>query len=61
MIELSNRLKVTTVVVSHDIKSALEVGTRIILLENGRVVFDGKPENFKNSTVPLAREFQLGL
>jgi len=52
---------VTTVVVSHDIKSALEVGKRIVLLEHGRVVFDDKPENFKNSTVPLAREFQLGL
>lgn len=61
IIELSTQLKVTTVVVSHDIKSALEVGKRIVLLEHGRVVFDGKPENFKNSTVPLAREFQLGL
>lgn len=52
--------KVTTVVVSHDVKSALTVASRIILLEEGRLVFDGAPEKFKSATALLAQEFQKG-
>ena len=58
--KLTAQLKITTVVVSHDIKSALAVADRIILLENGKIVFDGTPEKFKSTTVKLAQEFQMG-
>jgi phospholipid/cholesterol/gamma-HCH transport system ATP-binding protein len=58
--KLTSELKVTTVVVSHDVKSALKIGSRIILLEEGKIVFDGTPEEFRTSKVKLAMEFQLG-
>lgn len=58
---LTAKLKVTTVVVSHDIKSAFGVASRIILLESGKIVFDGTPDEFRQSTVSLAREFQIGI
>jgi len=58
--KLVRELRVTTVVVSHDIKSALKISDRIILLENGKIVFDGSPEKFKTSDVKLAREFIVG-
>lgn len=58
--KLARELRVTTVVVSHDIKSALKISDRIILLENGRIVFDGSPEQFKASHVQLAKEFLSG-
>ncbi|MCX6103646.1 MAG: ATP-binding cassette domain-containing protein [Proteobacteria bacterium] len=57
---LTVKLQVTSIVVSHDIKSALAVGTRIILLEEGGIVFDGKPEAFKTCSITLAQEFQMG-
>lgn len=58
--KLTSELKVTTVVVSHDVKSALKIGSRIVLLDDGKVVFDGTPQEFKISKVKLAVEFQLG-
>ncbi|MFM8313559.1 MAG: ABC transporter ATP-binding protein [Deltaproteobacteria bacterium] len=56
--KLSQELKVTTVVVSHDIKSAFAVGDRIILLDQGQIVFEGSAEKFKTSTASLAKQFQ---
>jgi phospholipid/cholesterol/gamma-HCH transport system ATP-binding protein len=58
--KLTSELKVTTVVVSHDIKSALKIASRIILLDEGKVVFDGTPPEFRISKVKLAQEFQMG-
>lgn len=59
--KLTTDLGATTVVVSHDIKSALEIADRIILLDEGKIVFDGSSEKFRAATVRLAREFQAGL
>jgi phospholipid/cholesterol/gamma-HCH transport system ATP-binding protein len=47
----------TVIVVSHDLKSAFEVADRIILLDQGRAVFDGKTAEFRESSHPLAQAF----
>jgi phospholipid/cholesterol/gamma-HCH transport system ATP-binding protein len=54
---LQNRLGLTSVVVTHDIKSALVVGDRFALLDNGRIHFTGTVAEARASTDELMREF----
>lgn len=58
--KLNRDLKITTIVVSHDIKSALNYADRIILIDQGKIVFDGSSESFKASSLSLAKEFLMG-
>jgi len=47
----------TAVFVTHDLHEAMLLGTRIALMEKGRIVFLGTPDEFENADVPLARSF----
>jgi phospholipid/cholesterol/gamma-HCH transport system ATP-binding protein len=51
------RLSVTSVVVTHDLYSALGIGTRIALLHQGRFVTCDPPEQFIRSPHPAAQSF----
>ena len=55
--DLNKRLGTTSVVVTHDITSALFVADRIAFLENGRFVFIGTPEEASRSDVKELRAF----
>lgn len=57
IIKLRRELGVTTVVVTHDIASAFRVADRVALLHDGRIVFDGTPEEMMRSDQPYVREF----
>jgi phospholipid/cholesterol/gamma-HCH transport system ATP-binding protein len=54
---LQDRLGFTSVVVTHDLKSAFMVGDRFALLDNGRVRFTGTPGEARTSRDELLREF----
>ena len=60
IIKLQRELGVTSVVVSHDIRSAFRMGSKIALLENKRVGFFGTPEEMTGSDHPYIREFLGG-
>ncbi|MEQ1761743.1 MAG: ATP-binding cassette domain-containing protein [Pyrinomonadaceae bacterium] len=47
----------TAVFVTHDLHEAKLLGSRIALMEKGRIVFLGTPEEFSDSDVPLARAY----
>ena len=51
------KLGVTSVVVTHDLHSALSIGTRIALLEQGKMVEISTPEEFIRSKHPAVRDF----
>ena len=55
--KLSRQLKTTSIVVSHDMRCALEVADRIVVLDGGRVIADATTEILKRSTHPLVRDF----
>jgi len=55
--ELSHRLRVSSLVVSHDMHCALEIADRILMLHEGRVVMEGTPAQVLKSEVPMVREF----
>lgn len=55
--ELSHKYKTTSLVVSHDMKCALDIADQIIVLDQGNVVDLGTPDQLKKSQVPLVRDF----
>jgi len=57
ILELSRQLRTTSLVVSHDMKCALEIADQIILLDKGKIIAQGTPDQIKLSKVPLAQEF----
>ncbi len=59
IVGLHRRLKVTSVVVTHDMKSAFSVATRMAMLYEGKIVAEGTPEEFRQSTEPVVREFLI--
>jgi phospholipid/cholesterol/gamma-HCH transport system ATP-binding protein len=61
IIKLQRELKVTSVVVSHDIRSAFRMASKIALLSNKRIGFFGTPEEMTGSDDPYIREFLGGL
>ena len=55
--DLRKRLGVTSVVVTHDLYSALYIGTRVAMLHEGKFVVCAKPEEFVASKHPVVRDF----
>jgi phospholipid/cholesterol/gamma-HCH transport system ATP-binding protein len=58
--ELADRLRVTCVVVSHDLTSIFAIADRIVMLYQGRVRLLGTPAEFKASADPVVRQFITG-
>src|SRR3984893_14937266 len=57
---LQQRLGVTSIVVTHDMKNAFHVADRIAYLHEGRIYFYGTPQELEASTDPLIQDFMLG-
>jgi phospholipid/cholesterol/gamma-HCH transport system ATP-binding protein len=60
IIKLKKELRVTSVVITHDMKSAYRVGDRIAMLYNGRIRQTGRPEDIRDSADPIVRGFVEG-
>jgi phospholipid/cholesterol/gamma-HCH transport system ATP-binding protein len=60
MIRMQRTLGVTSIVITHDIRSAYRVGTRIAMLYEGRVRQVGSVEQIQHSTDPIVRQFIEG-
>jgi phospholipid/cholesterol/gamma-HCH transport system ATP-binding protein len=54
---LNERLSVTSLAVTHDMKSAFYIADRIVMLHKGRVHFDGTPEELKKVDDGYVRQF----
>ena len=50
----------TSVVVTHDMKSAFDVADRIAYLHEGRIYFNGTANQLQQSTDPIIQDFLLG-
>jgi phospholipid/cholesterol/gamma-HCH transport system ATP-binding protein len=56
IVGLSRELDMTSLVVSHDVNSVFRTAEHVAFLHGGRMVFDGTPEQFKESDVEAIRE-----
>ncbi len=61
IIDLRTKLGVTSIVVTHDMKSALRIGDRIAMLYNGEFIAIGAPDDFRDPTDARVRQFVEGL
>jgi phospholipid/cholesterol/gamma-HCH transport system ATP-binding protein len=57
---LQERYHVTSVVVTHDMKSAFHVGDHIAYLHEGRIYFHGTPAQLQESSDPIIQDFLIG-
>jgi osmoprotectant transport system ATP-binding protein len=56
-LELQRDFKKTSIFVTHDVREALKLASRIALLEQGKVDFVAKPEEFQRAQTSEARAF----
>jgi osmoprotectant transport system ATP-binding protein len=59
--ELARRLKKTIVFVTHDLREALLLASRIVLLQNGKIVASDTPQNFMKLQHPEVQAFAASL
>jgi phospholipid/cholesterol/gamma-HCH transport system ATP-binding protein len=61
MLRVRDRLQVTTVVVTHDMRTARRVGQRILMLHNKTIYATGTAEDIFGSQDPVVRQFIDGV
>jgi phospholipid/cholesterol/gamma-HCH transport system ATP-binding protein len=55
--DLNHALGVTSVVVSHDVEETFAIADHIVFVANGSVVAQGTPQDIRDSTDPLVKQF----
>ncbi len=60
ILKLQAELKVTSVVVTHDLASAFKVADRIAMLNEGKIIYADKVENVQKTENPYVRQFLAG-
>ena len=60
IISLSEKSKVTSVTVTHEMESAFRIGTRMAMLYQGKIIEEAEREEFKQSKNPVVAQFLSG-
>ena len=59
-IDLTKKLNITSVVVTHDMNSVFRIADRIVMLHQGNVLEIGTPDEIRHSKNPIIRQFVAG-
>jgi phospholipid/cholesterol/gamma-HCH transport system ATP-binding protein len=57
LLKLKEAFGITIIVVTHELASAFLIADRMVLLDKGYIVANGRPEELKNSPHPRVRQF----
>ena len=60
ILRMQEKLKVTSIVVTHDMISAYKVGNRIAMLYEGKIIGVGTPDEIRNTKDPVIQQFITG-
>lgn len=60
IISLTEKSKVTSVIVTHEMDSAFRIGTKMAMLYQGQIIETAEPERFKRSSNPVVTQFLSG-
>jgi phospholipid/cholesterol/gamma-HCH transport system ATP-binding protein len=60
ILRMQERLKVISIVVTHDMTSAYKVGNRIAMLYDGKIIAVGTPDEIRNSSDRVVQQFITG-
>jgi phospholipid/cholesterol/gamma-HCH transport system ATP-binding protein len=61
IMRVEEQLKVTSIAVTHDMRSARRIGRRILMLHQGRIYADQTPEQLFQSSDPVIHRFVNGI
>ncbi|MCF7957874.1 MAG: ABC transporter ATP-binding protein [Phycisphaerae bacterium] len=61
ILKMQSKLKVTSVVVTHDMASAYKIADRIIMLDKGHIIADGSVEDIREHSSSLVQNFIQGV
>jgi len=61
ILRVRDRLNVTSVVVTHDMRSARRLGQRILMLHDKKIYVTGTPDEVFSSNDPVVRQFVEGV
>jgi len=59
--DLSQKLEITSIVVTHEMKSAFRIADRMAMLYNGEIIEIGNPDQIRNSKNSVVQQFINGL
>ncbi len=60
IVEMSEKLSVTSVTITHDMQSAYKIADRIAMLYQGKIIETGTPDEIRNTDNPFVRQFVSG-
>ncbi|TKJ34497.1 ABC transporter ATP-binding protein [bacterium (candidate division B38) B3_B38] len=60
IVDLKEKLRVTSVAITHDMVSAFKIADRIAMLYKGKIIETGSPEEIKSSSNPVVQQFIHG-
>ena len=60
IISLSEQTRATSIIVTHEMDSAFRIATRMTMLFNGKLIADGTPAEFKQSSNEVVAQFVSG-
>ncbi|MFH1995869.1 MAG: ABC transporter ATP-binding protein [Candidatus Omnitrophota bacterium] len=60
IVELHNKLAVTSIAVTHDMRSAYKIASKVAMLYKGKIITTGTPEEIQNNEDPIVRQFITG-
>ncbi len=60
IVDLKKKLNVTSVAITHDMHSAYKIADRIAMLYEGQIIETGTPDEIKNTSNPVVRQFITG-
>jgi phospholipid/cholesterol/gamma-HCH transport system ATP-binding protein len=60
IINLTEKTNTTSIIVTHEMDSAFRIATRLAMLYQGKIIEDGSPGEFRNSTNPVVHQFVTG-
>lgn len=58
--ELNAKLNITSIIVTHDMKSAFSVASKMAMIHDGKIIEVGTPEEMRNTENPIVRQFISG-
>jgi len=60
IVDLSHKLKVTSLVVTHDMISAYKIADSMVMLYHGQVIAEGTPDDIRKTSHPVVKQFITG-
>jgi phospholipid/cholesterol/gamma-HCH transport system ATP-binding protein len=60
IIQMKNDMKVTSIVITHDMVSTYKVADRVAMLYQGKIIATGSPEEIRDSNNPIIQQFITG-